>query len=127
MIEEKLKQAAALYSEFQELADRAARKNNELCEEYDLPAARLILGCIEDIDEYGVRVSWYETWSYGGYDEGTYDLTLRELDPETQESVFREKLEAIIAEKKKKDDADKVRKEAEERKQLARLQKKYDK
>ena len=118
--------AGRLYETMQEAADAAVRKHNELCDEYDLKSARLVPGTIENIDEYGVTIDWYETWSYGGYDEGQYDLTVDELDPETNEAVFRAKLEAIVAANDKKARDKKAAEERAERAQLAKLQEKYN-
>ena len=118
--------AGRLYEIAQNAADAAVRKHNELCDEYDLKSARLVPGTIENIDEYGVTIDWYETWSYGGYDEGQYDLTVDELDPETNEAVFRAKLEAIVAANDKKARDKKAAEERAERAQLAKLQEKYN-
>lgn len=118
--------AGRLYETMQEAADAAVNKHNDLCDEYDLKSSRLISGTIENIDEYGVTIDWYETWSYGGYDEGQYDLTADELDPETNEAAFRAKLEAIVAKNNKKAQDKKAAEERAERAQLAKLQEKYN-
>ncbi len=118
--------AGRLYETMQEAADAAVNKHNDLCDEYDLKSSRLISGTIENIDEYGVTIDWYETWSYGGYDEGQYDLTAAELDPETNEAAFRAKLEAIVAKNNKKAQDKKAAEERAERAQLAKLQEKYN-
>lgn len=118
--------AGRLYETMQEAADAAVRKHNELCDEYALKSSRLVPGTIKNIDEYGVTIDWYETWSYGGYDEGQYDLSADELDPETNEAVFRAKLEAVVAANDKKARDKKTAEERAERAQLTKLKEKYD-
>ena len=125
MIREQLKQAAALMEALQNAAYDTINRHNEICDELDVKNYRLVSGEITEVFEDGVTISWYESWSYGGYDEGEYTLTDDELDPETREDTLRAKLEACVAKQREADERSKAFAENQERSILAELKKKY--
>ena len=85
---------------------------------------------VKEVYDGAVEVDWDETWSYGGYDKGTYSMPSEMLFDETYESFIDDMIKAEKDRENKltreKLEKGRVRREKEELEILAKLKAKYE-
>ena len=132
MMREKIKQIQKLHVELSDLRFQISDRVLEVAKRYIVAAHPTNRGygypMVTEagfewtIDSQDVNVTWYQSWNYGGQDEGTFSFPVKYLWDDAALVAYEE------LRKKKKENVKKQgqeRKRQKEIKQLQKLQEKY--